>query len=231
MNRALIVPTLACLALPATFTAYAADHLDAPATSADPTADINDVYTWVEGDKTILAMTLFPAAGAEAKFSDAVQYVFHTASGAAFGAANSSKDVICTFDAAQRISCWIGSDDYVTGDASDTVGLVSASGKVKAFAGLRDDPFFFNLTGFRETVKIVVGAAAALVFDIAGCPGIDPDTSAALVAQLISDASDLPGSDFFAPLNTLSIVLELDTDLVNDGGPILAVWGATRMAP
>src|SRR5437762_1644887 len=82
-----------------------------------------------------LAMTVSPLAAAGAKFSDKTQYVFHTSSGA-FGATTSNVDVICTFDTAQNISCWVGTDDYVTGNASASAGISSTSGKTKVFAGM-----------------------------------------------------------------------------------------------
>ncbi|TMA23646.1 MAG: DUF4331 domain-containing protein, partial [Deltaproteobacteria bacterium] len=73
--------------------------------------------------------------------------MFHTSSLSAFGsAAGSTQDIVCTFDAAQKLSCWAG-NEYVSGDASNPAGLASGSGKLRVFAGLRDDPFFFNLHG------------------------------------------------------------------------------------
>lgn len=140
--------------------AQSADHRDAPATTADPAADINDVYAFLDkpGDaatKVVLAMTVFPAAPAGAKFSDTVQYVLHTSSGAKFGAATSDLDIICQFDATQKASCWAGADEFVTGDASQAAGITSKSGKLKVFAGLRADPFFFNLAGFQDAVAAV----------------------------------------------------------------------------
>jgi len=229
MRRLIVALSAAGLLLAAPATSLAADHLDAPATVADPAADINDVYTWQDGTKTVFVMTVFPAAGAEAAFSDAVQYVFHTASGSGYGSVNEATDIICTFDAAQMVSCWVGADgDYVHGDASATAGLTSDSGMTKVYAGLRDDPFFFNLVGFQETVSIIVGAASSLTFDAAGCPGVDAGTSTVLVNQLASDADGNAAADFFAPLNTLALVVEVDTSLVTSGGSTVAVWGATR---
>src|SRR4051812_1770566 len=154
MNRRLIAALgCACIASVIGFAGIArsADHLDSPATKADPTVDIDDLYAFMDGSNLVLAMTVFPAATTGAKFSDKVQYVIHTSSGAAFGNTTASEDVICTFDAAQKIQCWAGTDAYVTGDASAASGLASADGKFKVFAGLRADPFFFNLDGFKHT--------------------------------------------------------------------------------
>jgi len=218
--------------------ARSADHLDSPATRADPTADINDLYTWMDGNNLVLAMTLFPAAmaasadgGAGSKFSNTVQYVIHTSSGATFNNTTAKEDVICTFDLAQKISCWVGTDEYVTGDASGTTGLASADGKVKVFAGIRADPFFFNLDGFKHAVASVETAASSLAFDPAGCPALDAPTAAVLRSQLQSAPDGGPPGDFFAPLNGLAIVLSIDKSLVNRGGPIVSTWASTHRAP
>ena len=55
-------------ALPPTGPALAADHRDGDFVLADPSTDINDVYTWMSADasKVYLAMTVFPAANAGA---------------------------------------------------------------------------------------------------------------------------------------------------------------------
>jgi hypothetical protein len=227
---ALAVTSLATMAL-------AADHRDSLVVKADPPSDINDVYTWVAKDKVVIAMTVFPAAPKEAKFSDKTQYVIHTTSGKAFGEAASKLDIVCTFDAAQMITCKAGEGpglpvmDMVTGDASAEAGIESDSKMIKVFAGPRKDPFYFNLDGFGKTVEIVVGAAPGLMADAAGCPALDAATSMMLVTQLKSDPMGGPAKDFFAPLNGLAIVLELDKSLMTAGGPILSIWGATHAAP
>ena len=61
-------------------------HRDGPAVKMDPSTDINDVYTWNDGNNVVLAMTVFPVADANSKFSNAAAYVLHTESAAAFGA-------------------------------------------------------------------------------------------------------------------------------------------------
>lgn len=218
--------------------AESADHRDAPATVADPASDINDVFTFLDGSRFVMVMTVSPFAAAGAKFSTATQYVFHTSSGSKFGTTTANEDFICTFDASQKVSCWAGSDDYVTGDASkaDTP-LASSSGKVKVFAGMRSDPFFFNLQGFKDTVKTVEGAAGSLMFDTSGCPKVDAGTAGALGNLLKETSSSDPmassktTADDFTTANTLAIVLSVDMSLVNKGGSIVSVWASTHKAP
>jgi hypothetical protein len=234
MRRAAAFLAVFCSVAPA----FAADHRDGPATTADPASDINDVFAWMSADgaKVYLVMTVFPAATSAAKFSDKTLYVFHTSSQSAIGMAQTATNIICKFDTAQKIQCWAG-DEYLTGDASSVAGIASASGKLKVFAGLRDDPFFFNLDGFRKTAKTVHDAAPALLtamaFDANFCPKLGAPTATELQRQLKEDPNGAPGTaakNFFAGLNTLSIVVAVDKALVTKGGPVMSVWASTNKA-
>src|SRR5262249_22588585 len=112
-------------------------------------------------------------------------YVFHTTSLDHFGAKPSHEEnIVCRFDKKQKIDCHGPRGAHVRGDASSTTGLMDKKGRIQVFAGLRDDPFFFNLNGFKATAAIVAGAASGLTFDPAGCPALDAATAAALVNQL-----------------------------------------------
>jgi hypothetical protein len=211
--------------------ALAADHLDGASVKQDPSTDINDVYSWMSTDRTkvYLAMTVFPAADkATAKFSTAAYYVFHTTSRTGNGAATPT-DVVCGFDAAQKVSCWVGSaTNFVSGDASNTAGISSTDGKVKVFAGVRKDHFFFNLDGYNQVRANVKGAAAALTFNANGCPTAPVAALTAQRTQLALSPAGGAAVDFFANLNTLAIVLEVDTALLTPGGTLLSVYAATH---
>jgi hypothetical protein len=233
------------IAGPIAETALAADHLDGPQASADPTADVTDVFAWMSPDTTAttgrvyLVMDVNKNASTTTKFSNSVLYALHTNSGAGFGTVppTGGINIICSFDVAQKISCWVvGSDgktiDYVNGDASATSGLMSTSGKVQVFAGLRDDPFFFYLDGFKHVAATVHQLAGTLTFDAAGCPMIDAATSQAAV-MLLNGMAMGPAVDNFAKSatnsgNILSIVLSVDKAMLTPGGPMLSVWGSTN---
>jgi len=224
--------------LTAASSAFGADHRASPATIADPMADINDVYAYVGGNgNLVLAMTVFPVADATSAFSDAAQYVFNLDTGSTFGSTTESTKIICSFDAAQMVSCYLGmpgeeARDWAMGDASGASGLVSSNATFTVFAGLRADPFFFNLDGFRDAVNTVVTAAPGLTFDEANCPDVNAATSAILVDQLQSTMSGaMPAVDFFATLNTMAIVVELDPGVFNPANNLVSVWGSTHMAP
>lgn len=211
--------------------ARSADHLDSPATKADSTIDINDVYSWVDGNNVVLAMTLYPAAPSTALFSDGAQYVFHVSSGAAYGATSGDYQIVCTFTGTaspQTTQCWGGTNEYVTGNAS-TSGITTTDGKMKVFAGLRADPFFFNLDGFHNAVNDVenLNPAPTGTTD-AGCPLILATQAAQLRNDLTHGLDGGAPTDFFATFNALAIVVSIDKSLVTTGGPVLAVWASTH---
>jgi len=218
--------------------ASAADHRDGQFALEDPSTDINDVYSWVSSDgaSVYLAMTVFPFTSAGAKFSTAAYYVFHTNNRPAAGGAGTNVDVICGFDAAQKISCWFGSTDFVSGDASvDTAPLTTSSG-ISVFAGLRTDHFFFNLNGFNEARKTVKAGVAGIVAIINGnaCPSsagasAGKTTMATALADLSHDTGGtLAPADQFLNQKTLAIVLKIPVAMLNTSGPVLAVWAGTH---
>jgi len=227
--RLIAVAILATLLL--SQSSRSADHVDGPAASADPAADITDVFAWMSPDaqRVFLVMSLVRNATTASKFSDSVQYVFHTTSRPSFGAPPSPEvAIICTFNQAQTIQCWAGDDDYVTGDASNINGIFSDDGRFRVFAGLRNDAFFFNLAGLREASRMVAAAAASLQLDPAGCPQLDAATSAALVTQLKSAPGGGPAMNNFDKFNVLAIVIAIDKSVLTKNGPILSLWGSTN---
>jgi len=224
--------------------AAAADHIDGPQAAADPAADITDAFAWMTPDasKVILVMDLTRNADVGSKFSDSVQYVFHTTSSASFGAtASADVPVICQFDPQQRVECWAGDAAYVTGDASSLSGISSSNGRLRVFTGLRNDPFFFNLQGLRNAVAGIKAAAAGLTFTN-GCPNNLTDVQvgglvATLAAQQPADAAAVPPcsatvKDCFAGFNVMALVVQVDKTLVVNGtDTFLSVWASTHAAP
>src|SRR5438552_12757506 len=94
-----------------------ADHIDSPITKADPAADITDAFAWMSPDANtvFLVMSLVRNATTASKFSDSVQYVFHTTSQPRYLAPPSEEvRIICTFNQLQTIQCWAGNEAYVT---------------------------------------------------------------------------------------------------------------------
>jgi hypothetical protein len=230
LKIAAAVAGAALCAIPA---ALAADHGDGPAVLVDPSIDITDVYAWMsDAQHVALVMDVFPGATASSKFSSTAKYAFHLSSHAAYGmSGDPDVTIICTFaaGASQSVSCWAGDSEYVTGDASATTGLASTDGKLKVFTGLRDDPFFYNLTGYRNFRTTLLTAQSSLVFNQSGCPDVPPATANVLVQELQQGMNGGAPADDFQNKNVLSIVLQLDKGLVSTAAhPVVSVWGSTN---
>ena len=192
------------LALVATFafaplSARGADHLDAPGLTSPggkTRLDINDVYVFQGSDpsKTVLAATVNPAATGDTRFANRREGAYHLRIDRNGDAV---EDVTYSLTFADRkfrdgqfvtVRRATGSEAREVipdgkmvgfGRTEDTIRLWSGNGK--AFTGLRSDPFFFDLGGFRGTVE-----------------GVGP--------RMLNDGMQ---SDFFEELNTLAIVLEV----------------------
>jgi hypothetical protein len=237
----------------------AADHLDAPATqmAANHMADINDVYAWMtsDGTKVNLVMSVGPAENGTHAFGPSVQYVFHVSThpgatnSTAFATPGTETKVICTFASNTSATCWVASGttvkDYVTGDPSNVAGVVSQGGSTRLFAGIRSDPFFFNLAGFltaQGNLELGCGASnpcpGNLAHDVAGCPTVSAAGAGGLRTALSTMQAAALGPcpanqiDCFAGFNTNAIVLQVDKSLLLDGTDhLLSVWGSTHMTP
>jgi uncharacterized protein DUF4331 len=225
-NGALVAAAALTLALGgAPLLVTGADHLDAPALggltdmggdfaphSDHGDRDINDVYVF-EGSmakRTVLAMTTNPAVNLfGGSFGRNVRYIINV---------DTDGDVKPDIKYVWRFGAeGDGGQAYVvqryrgdgaanlrggklvgfgwTGDPESGVGI----GDTWVFAGVRSDPFFFDLTGFVGTVF-----------------GIGDDN-----LEVIDDNA----TDFFAELNTNAVVIEVpDREL---GGGDIAVWGTT----
>jgi hypothetical protein len=227
--KQLTVASMMALVLPVT--ALAADHTDSPSTTSEAAADIADVYAWMTTDaaKVNLTMTVNPFASTDTQLSDAVQYVFHINSSSGYGEVQTETLAQCQFPAVDKVQCWIG-DHYLTGDPRDPKGITNTDGSIKIFAGVRNDPFFFELGGFLKTVDTVIAAAPSLSFDENSCPALDSDTSAALVGLLQSNPDGGPAKDTLAGANVIALVIQVNKELLNKGGDVLSVWASTHRA-
>ncbi|MEZ4371367.1 MAG: DUF4331 family protein [Polyangiaceae bacterium] len=235
MKRPLLMTGLVAVLATATSGAWAADHLDSPAAAADPAADITDLYTWMESDasKINLVMNVVPFATNTSSFSTSVIYAFHlTNPQTSDPTITTSYMVLCQFSSNSAIECWLegpnGTIDYVSGDPTPTAGLDSTNGDMKVFAGLRNDPFFFNLDGFTATLAAVKTAAPGLpMSSVPGCPQLDATQSAGLVASLGSTNGGA-AQDKFLGADVMSLVVQLNKTPVTADGNELRVWASTN---
>jgi hypothetical protein len=207
-------------------------------------ADLTDVFAWMSPDAQKVNFILSIGRNvqpAEAQFmpGTVLQYVLHTTSRQGFDAPPGPEvAIICTFSdgapaPAQTIQCWVGNEAYVTGNASNPdTGLTSTDGKVRVFAGLRNDSFFFNLPGFRAAARMVtsalVGDLGPVTFDAAGCPALGAATSGALVNQLRTAIGGGPATNSFGRFNVIAIVVSIDKTVITKNGPVLSVSASTN---
>jgi hypothetical protein len=210
----------------------AGDHQDSPLVQEVDGADIYDLYAWMdttEENTLNLIMTIRPGG-----FSPDLQYVFHVSSAGEPGADGTETLIMCTFDTEQRASCWVGDQAYVSGDAGDFANpLQSEDGRVRVFTGERNDPFFFNKGGFDNVVEslraMIPNYLEGLEDD--GCPDLDPTVARTLRNNLARDVGSPRATDDFAGMNATALVMQVDKDLVDPGGDLLAVWASTNRMP
>jgi hypothetical protein len=205
--------------------AFAADHLDTPTVTADPAADIGDLFAWTSTDGRRLNLVMDIVGR---RFSDRIQYVFHVDSGSRFGTTTTTTTILCQFDVSNAVECWLGDADFVRGDASKADGLEGMKKRFKVFAGLRDDPYFNNVRGTRAAldfagVAIQKGAAPR---DASGFFRLDGATSQQILERWRLTNGE-PAKNFLAGWKTSALVVSVDLSAVNSGGPLLAVWGRT----
>jgi tetratricopeptide (TPR) repeat protein len=219
-------PTLrfALALLPFIGTAGASDHLDTPTVTADPAADIGDLYAWTsrDGTRLELVMTLVGA-----RFSDRLRYSFHVDSGRAPGATTRSVEIGCEFDTANSADCRLGTE-RVRGEAGREAGIESADRGLRVFAGVRDDPFFNNVRGTRAALDVAGAALAHVARDAGGCPRFDPPTSARILNEWRHTGGGA-ARNLLAGWKTAALVVSVDLKRVDAGGPLLGVWAATAM--
>lgn len=144
--------------------ALAADHSEAPGTRADNAADIADFYAWYEGNKLITIITYAglnaSTADQSAVYDENVLYNVHIDNNG-----DNEADISVNVRFGQnakgewgvQVENLPGTSSTVSGPVETTI---TAGNGLTVFAGLRDDPFFFDLEGFNETLS-----TATLSFD------------------------------------------------------------------
>ncbi|MGH3137859.1 MAG: DUF4331 family protein [Gaiellaceae bacterium] len=163
---------VAAVATVAAIPAVSADHLDAPTVKKDGRTDINDVYVFHPGasqnlNRTVLAMTVNPAAGviSGTTFRPGARYELLIDTN---GNARPDITIRTQFSSVEN-----GQQDYtvrrIKGDDSKVIARgetneVESEDGVKAFAGLRDDPFFFDLAAFNAGAAFCPGGVGTDFF-------------------------------------------------------------------
>lgn len=145
--------------------AGAADHLDAPGVAADGRTDINDLYAFQspqDPDNTVLIMTVNPLSGIVSgdSFHPEAEYTFHIDQD---GDATADREVTVKFSdvsrTGQRYVVKLDGPAVANGRTGSTTPLRRIGGSVTA--GTFEDPFFFDLNGFRDGLNFTGADAFA----------------------------------------------------------------------
>jgi hypothetical protein len=155
LNRITLLLLPLTLAAVLAGTASAADHRDSPTVEDDPAADIADVYAFrspENPDNLVVSLDVngLTAPGDYRDFAEDVSYNIHVDN---TGDLVADATATVTFSGATFAIEGLG--DPITGDvtaAESADEIVNETGGIKVFAGPRDDPFFFDLTGFKSFV-------------------------------------------------------------------------------
>jgi hypothetical protein len=228
LNRLGVAAAIASLTLASSGT-FAADHAEAPLVESDQAADIADVYAFLDPNdnaKVILAFDVhgFIVPGENANLGHFDQNVLFRFNIENTGDAAPDKFIFVTFDEqSSRTQPQIATitipgkkkKDTISFTATTTVSSSTAStplppvitadpaSGISFFAGLTDDPFFFDVPGFNRFVASVLGGS--------------PD-----VTQLNR------GRDTFAGYNVQMIALSVPVNLLKGpAGNVIGVSATT----
>lgn len=179
--RGLTAALLAVFALligGAALIASGADHRDGPAAEGDAPLDITDVYAFrspANNDNLVVGFGVngltTPDKNATTRFSADGKYLVHVSNDADL---QDEATVTVDFDnnTPQGFSITGLGSNPITGTvtaAGETPKITDAGG-IKVFAGLRDDPFFFDLVAFKKFYAAPYVPAAGLRAAADGAP-------------------------------------------------------------
>lgn len=204
----------------------AADHLDAPTTKLNHRIDITDLYAFKSAGGTTLVLNVnpltSPAGSKVARFSTNAIYQFNIdRNGNAFadlayrvkfsnthaladGTIVQDYTIRRSTGASARTNDWTGSV-VATGQTTGykrSLRTASIGGGGKAFAGSRDDPFFFDLPGFVTFKTNLLAGSTDLGVLLGG----------------------FTGTDTFAGTNVSAIAIEVPNARLGGTGNTVGVW-------
>ncbi len=220
--KKIILSFVALLTLTVGIYVIAADHIDT-AVLTGVAEDITDVYAFESptnsSNLVLICNTnglISPANSSASSFSTNTMFELNIDN-----SGDNVEDLVlqCTFEAGKMVvygpikpsetgtmstlmTSAPKSEVMITGYTDSKVGIVpftTSTNGIKLFAGLRDDPFFFDLTQYK---KVVGGTATGF---------------------------NNPGTDTFAGTNVSSIVIELPKSLLNPSASnTLNVWAESK---
>ncbi|GAC1582442.1 MAG: hypothetical protein NVS3B7_17890 [Candidatus Elarobacter sp.] len=210
--------------------ALASDHQDSPLTVSRPGTDITDVYVFPANDpsKVVLAMDVWPlippGLGAQTYFDPGVLYQLKIGQ-----ISDATEDLVLQFKADgvganQKITLYGPTRPNAVGTRTTVVTSASTGqipynqvtklpNGIMAFAGPREDPFYFDLTQFYKLQPDR---------NFANQPNPPPNSARCFRKD---------AKDFLAGYNVLSLVVEVPRQLLADGGKLgrINVWATTSL--
>lgn len=162
LTAAALLGTAALTVALATSGVFAADHAEAPGTMADLAADITDLYVWHTEEGTLVAVLDFAGLqdpGSTGTYDADVLYGIHIDTNAD-GEPDNSIWVRFGQNGAGEWGVQAVDVPGTNGPVEGPVDTVIDADGVKLYAGPRDDPFFFDLDGYKATLM-----SGTLMFD------------------------------------------------------------------
>lgn len=219
-------------AILASVAVMSADHAESPGADADPAADLADVFIFPspqQTSRTVGAITFGGRSAPRSRIDGSfycdpnVLYTFHIDRANAAGAFDSLPEVniYVRFGLDGNNQCGMQLEN-VPGAGGTFSGPIEqvfeSSTGLRAFAGLRNDPFFFDAEGY-----------AALIASFAS-PGQSGD-----VVGAFRLSGNQARRDSFANRNVSAIVFEMDTNTLSPASgsarPQVRVWSTTSRLP
>ena len=218
----------ALMALAVSAAVMSADHAESPGTDADPAADLADVFIFPSPENTSRTVGAITFGGRPAPRSRIdgsfycdpnVLYTMHIDRADANGNFDNIADVEVMAKLGKRPDGTCGLQlENVPGGGGTFSGaaeeVFTSSTGLKAFAGLRNDPFFFDAEGY-----------SAMVASFAA-PGQNGDLVGAFRL-----GGGQPRRDSFALRNVSSIVFEMSNDVLAPAvagvRPKVRIWATT----
>ena len=211
------------------FAVMSADHAESPGADADPAADIADVFLFPSpqsATKLVGAITFggrpAPRSRIDGSFycDPDILFTYNLDRADASGTFDSVPDIqiYARFARNKSGQCALQLENVpgAGGKFSGLIETVFSLGGIRAFAGLRNDPFFFDAEGLTALLNTFA------------TPGQNGD----LVSSFRLSPAGQPRRDSFAGRNVSAIVFEMDLDAIAPkaaGGtrPKLRVWATT----
>lgn len=230
MTRTRPVANLLALAASAfSLAVLSADHAESPGADADPAGDLADIFIFPSpesANRMVGAITFggrpAPRSRIDGSFycDRKVLYALHVDRADAAGNFDNVADLVVYARMGRDVTGLCGVQlENVPGAGGTYSGVIekvfTSSTGLKGFAGLRNDPFFFDAEGY--TALLATFAA--------------PGQSGDLVSAFRLGGTT-PRRDSFANRNVSVIVFEMDTDALaprNAAGtrPKIRLWGTT----